>query len=165
VPRSRSLHFVELNTNNLIDFAEDGDAEGVEYVQDSGVQTTNECLVAAARGGHLKTMTLMLKNASNRGVPYDPDPTMVEETPMLAAIERGNYGVIKELLYCKNHAFDARRLIDGKTYYEIVESMALKPPGWEERYDMLKRAYEGEYEEDYNRGKSMRLCDTITVLL
>jgi len=145
VPKTRDLLYVAPNSKNLRDFAENGDTEGVKYMYKCTVEPNNDCLVAAARGGHVDTVLEMLEYAKSWALPYDPDPELVDgETAMLAAIERGNIGVIRKLLEWDKQGLDARRLIKGKTYFDTLESMSMKPPGWEEGYSLLKAAYEDE---------------------
>jgi len=152
VPKTRDLLYVAPNSDNLRDFAENGDTEGVKYMYKCTVVPKNDCLVAAARGGHVDTVLEMLEYARDWALPYDPDPEMVEgETAMLAAIERGNIGVIRKLLEWDRQGLDARRLVKGKTYFDILESMSMKPPGWEEGYSLLKAAYE-DAERSSTRG-------------
>lgn len=144
-PKTRSLLYVEPNLQNLRDFAEDGDKEGIIYMNNCRITPDNSCLVAAARGGHVEAMAEMLEYASEWQLPYDPDPESVDgETPMLAAIERGNVDVIQKLLEWDRKRFDARRKVNGKAYFEIIESMTFKPPGWEEGFRLLKDAFEDQ---------------------
>lgn len=158
VPKTRDLLYVAPNSKNLRDFAEEGYTEGVKYMYKCTVEPNNDCLVAAARGGHVDTVLEMLEYAKSWALPYDPDPELVDgETAMLAAIERGNIGVIRKLLEWDKQGLDARRLIKGKTYFGTLESMSMKPPGWEEGYQLLKEAYEDE-ERSAGPGKFTPHC-------
>jgi len=151
-PKTRDIHYVAPNLANLRNFCEDGDLDGVKYMRSSMVRVDNSCLVAAARGGHVDTLNEILDYARTTSIPYDPDPATVDgETPMLAAIERGNRDVIRRLLQWDHEGLDARRKVNGKTYYEIVESMSMKPPGSDAISRILKDAY-----DDFTRVSSTR---------
>jgi len=151
-PKTRDIHYVAPNLANMRDFCQDGDLDGVKNMRSGMVPIDNSCLVAAARGGHVDTLNEILDYARTRSIPYDPDPATVDgETPMLAAIERGNRDVIQRLLQWDHEGLDARRKINGKTYYETVESMPMKPPGWDGISRMLKDAY-----DDFTRASSTR---------
>lgn len=138
---------------NLRDFAAKGDMEGAATILNVLQKADTECLIAAAKGGHDEVLGLLL----GMGEP-DPDPEPVPthkegyNTPMLAAIGRGNDKVIKLLL--KQEGFDpTRRLYMGMSYYDIAKQR--KGDQWQAEYNTLKKAYD-EYVPPSETGQGKR---------
>src|SRR5699024_1572727 len=101
-----------------------------------------ESLIAATKGGHDEVLSLLLGMGD-----ADPDPAPLHggfqkpgyNTPMLAAIGRGNLDVIKLLL--DQPGFNpTRRIYRDRTYFEL--SKERKAENWEEEFDLLKAAYD-----------------------
>jgi hypothetical protein len=115
---------------------------GVANILNVIQKADTESLIAAAKGGHEDVMSLLLGMGD---ADADPEPVQSANcrpgynTPMLAAIGRGNLAIIRLLL--EYPGFNpARRLHRGKTYYELAEER--QGDGWEEEVDLLKRAYD-----------------------
>ena len=127
--------------SNLMKLAGMGDLQAVVSVLNSLQKAEPVSVIAAARAGHDEVLSFLL----GMGNPDpDPDPLMSPDhrrghnTPMLAAIGRGNNKVIKLLL--QQDGFNPRRRFDGQSYPEI--SMKRKGEAWEEEYKLLKDAYD-----------------------
>lgn len=141
---------------NLQKLAAKGDSEGVASILNVLEKVHPAAVIAAARGGHHQTLEMLIA----LGQP-DPDPPPVRNgdfkpgynTPMLAAIGRGNIEVIKLLL--GQTGFNARRH-DGKgrSYPEI--SKERKGDRWEEEYKLLKEAYDRTRGSDIRKHESPR---------
>lgn len=136
------LLWTKATPENLCNFAAKGDMAGVANILNVIQKADTESLIAAAKGGHEDVMSLLLGMGD-----ADADPEPVQNancrpgynTPMLAAIGRGNLAIIRLLL--EYPGFNpARRLYRGKTYYELAEER--QGDGWEEEVDLLKRAYD-----------------------
>ncbi|KAL3461521.1 hypothetical protein BJX64DRAFT_277827 [Aspergillus heterothallicus] len=134
------LLWTKATPENLQAFAAKGDIVGVANILNVGQKADTESMIAAAKGGHDEVISLLLGMGD-----ADPDPPPVQSqkpghnTPMLAAIGRGNLAVIK--LFLDQPGFNpARRLYDGSTYFEI--SRKRRADNWEEEYDLLKDAYD-----------------------
>ncbi|PGH17329.1 hypothetical protein AJ79_01213 [Helicocarpus griseus UAMH5409] len=137
------LLWTKATPENLRDFAAKGDMAGVANILNVGTKADPESLIAAAKGGHDEVLGILL----GMGDP-DPDPEPLQtgnhnkpgyNTPMLAAIGRGNTEVIKLLL--EQRGFDPTRLDRrGRTYYEL--SRERRGDHWEKEYDLLKQAYD-----------------------
>ncbi|KKK26436.1 hypothetical protein ARAM_004169 [Aspergillus rambellii] len=148
------LLWTKATPENLQAFAAKGDIAGVANILNVGQKADTESMIAAAKGGHDEVLSLLL------GMGYaDPDPNPVQNgsqkpgynTPMLAAIGRGNVAVIKLLL--DQPGFNpTRRLYRDRTYFELCrERMA---DNWEEEYDLLRDAY-----DNYIKTKKHRRAD------
>ncbi|KAL4881309.1 hypothetical protein BJY04DRAFT_189596 [Aspergillus karnatakaensis] len=136
------LLWTKATPENLQAFAAKGDIAGVANILNVGQKADTESMIAAAKGGHDEVLSLLLGMGD-----ANPDPAPVQggsqkpghNTPMLAAIGRGNLAVIK--LFLDQPGFNpARRLYDGLTYYEL--SKKRRADNWEEEYDTLKEAYD-----------------------
>lgn len=137
------LLWTKATPENLQAFAAKGDMAGVATILNVGQKADPESMIAAAKGGHDEVLSLML------GIGFaDPDPDPVlsfgqkpgYNTPMLAAIGRGNLAVIRLLL--DQPGFNpTRRLYRDLTYFEL--SRERRGENWEEERDVLKAAYEG----------------------
>lgn len=136
----------EANTfENMTRLAEKGDRQGVANILSILEKANPETMIAAAKGGHDEILEI-LQAMGNPDA--DPDPIrgsnlkLGHNTPMLAAIGRGNVQVIKLLLAYRdsNKGFDPTRLHQGKTYYEI--SQERKGHDWQNEYAVLKAAYD-----------------------
>ncbi|KAI9806360.1 MAG: hypothetical protein M1825_006475 [Sarcosagium campestre] len=146
------LLWMKPNLDNLRDRAGKGDMAAVANILNVLGQADSESLVAAARGGHDEVMQLLLGLG---GADADPTPsdTLKSEsnTPMLAAIGRGNEKVIQLLLDQPN--FNAARLDHrGHTYYEIAKER--KGENWSEEYRILKDAYDA-YTKEHGLKRSL----------
>lgn len=135
------LLWTKATPENLREFAAKGDIAGVANILNVGQKADPESLIAAAKGGHDEVLSLLLGMGD-----ADPDPNPVQggvqkagyNTPMLAAIGRGNLEVIK-LLLAQPGFNPTRRLYHDRTYFEL--SRERKGEDWEEEYDLLHDAY------------------------
>lgn len=139
---------------NLQAFAAKGDFVGVANILNVGQKADTESMIAAAKGGHDEVVSLLLGIGD-----ADPDPPPVQDgshkpgynTPMLAAIGRGNLEVIRILL--NQRQFNpTRRLYRDRTYFEL--SRERRADNWEEEFDLLRDAY-----DSYSRAKKHRKPD------
>ena len=135
------LLWVNATPENLRERAAIGDETGVDHILNMKAMGDIEAVLAAAKGGHEVCLQLLIAIGKPK---HDPEPLASPykegyNTPMLAAIGRGNLRVIQLLL--DQHDFDpARRLYDGLTYHEI--SKQRKGANWQEEYNVLKSAYD-----------------------
>ncbi|EED20107.1 histone deacetylase complex subunit (Hos4), putative [Talaromyces stipitatus ATCC 10500] len=136
------LLWTKATPENLCNFAAKGDMAGVANILNVIQKADTESLIAAAKGGHEDVMSLLLGMGD---ADADPEPVQNSNckpgfnTPMLAAIGRGNLAIIRLLL--EYPGFNpARRLYRGLAYYEIAEDR--KGENWEEEVELLKRAYD-----------------------
>lgn len=145
------LLWTQATSENLRDFAAKGDEVGVVSILNILQKADNASLIAAAKGGHHDVLSLMYAMGD-----ADADPSPLRgaahkagyDTPMLAAIGRGNSDVIRLIL--SQPGFNpTRRLFEDRTYYEL--SRARQGEDWEEEYDILKAAYEAFPGSDKNR--------------
>ena len=132
--------WIHATPENLRDKAGRGDVQRVGYILNMGTPVDIETVLCAARGGHRDVLDLLIA----MGQP-DADPNPLRDhkygfnTPMLAAIGRGNVDVVSLLL--NQRGFDpTRRLWEGKTYYEIAKER--QGPCYQEEYKILKEAYD-----------------------
>ncbi|KAL4922694.1 hypothetical protein BDW62DRAFT_171573 [Aspergillus aurantiobrunneus] len=146
------LLWTKATPENLQAFAAKGDIAGVANILNVGQKADTDSMIAAAKGGHDEVLSLLLGMGD-----AEPDPAPVRSqkaghnTPMLAAIGRGNLAVIK--LFLDQPGFNpARRLYDGLTYFEL--SKKRRADNWEEEYDILREAY-----DSYMRNKKQRKHD------
>ncbi|KAJ5629220.1 hypothetical protein N7528_002877 [Penicillium herquei] len=136
------LLWTQPTPENLMNFAAKGDEMGVVSILNVLQKADNASLIAAAKGGHHDVLSLMyaMGNAD-----ADPNPLRGAglkagyNTPMLAAIGRGNTSVINLIL--SQPGFNpTRRLFEDRTYFELSRSR--QGENWEDEYDILKSAYE-----------------------
>ena len=137
------LLWIHPSAENLRERAAVNDVESVTRILEmrQGVDI-KEAVLIAARAGHEQLLNLLL--AIGQTEP-DPDPlqsssyTEGRNTPMLAAIGRGNVEIVRLLL--SKPGFDpTRRLHRGLAYYELAKDR--KGDSWEEEYKILKEAYD-----------------------
>ncbi|TPR01547.1 UAA transporter family protein [Aspergillus niger] len=148
------LLWTKATPENLQAFAAKGDIAGVANILNVGQRADPESMIAAAKGGHDEVLSLLLGMGD-----ADPDPDPVSgasqkpgyNTPMLAAIGRGNLPVIK-LLLAQPSFNPTRRLHKDRTYFEL--SRERRADNWEEEYDLLRDAY-----DDYIRTKKQRKAE------
>lgn len=136
------LLWTQATSENLREFAAKGDEVGVVSILNILQKADNASLIAAAKGGHHDVLSLMYAMGD---ADADPNPLRGAgqkpgyNTPMLAAIGRGNSSVISLIL--SQPGFNpTRRLFEDRTYYEL--SRARQGEDWEEEYDILKAAFE-----------------------
>ncbi|KAJ5960257.1 uncharacterized protein N7479_007407 [Penicillium vulpinum] len=134
---------------NLREFAAKGDEAGVVSILNILQKADNASLIAAAKGGHHDVLSLLyaMGNAD-----ADPNPLRGQKpgynTPMLAAIGRGNSAVIQLIL--NQPGFNpTRRLFEDRTYFEL--SRGRQGENWEDEYQILKEAYERFASSDKGR--------------
>ncbi|THC98609.1 hypothetical protein EYZ11_001887 [Aspergillus tanneri] len=136
---------------NLQAFAAKGDFVGVANILNVGQKADTESMIAAAKGGHDEVVSLLLGIGD-----ADPDPDPIQDgsqkpgynTPMLAAIGRGNLEVIRILL--NQRQFNpTRRLYRDRTYFEL--SRERRADNWEEEYDLLRDAYDNHIKAKKHR--------------
>lgn len=145
------LLWTKATPENLQQFAAKGDIAGVANILNVGQKADAESLIAATKGGHDEVLSLLLGMGD-----ADPDPDPLEggfqkpgyNTPMLAAIGRGNLAVIRLLL--DQPGFNpTRRLYRDQTYFEL--SRERKAENWEEESELLKDAYDNYYKARKHR--------------
>ncbi|OKL60332.1 hypothetical protein UA08_04197 [Talaromyces atroroseus] len=136
------LLWTKATPENLCNFAAKGDMAGVANILNVIQKADAESLIAAAKGCHEDVMSLLLGMGD---ADADPEPVQNSNcrpgynTPMLAAIGRGNLAIIRLLL--DQPGFNpTRRLYRGYTYFELAEKR--KGEGWEEEVEVLKKAYD-----------------------
>lgn len=136
------LLWINPTPENLRAKAGTGDVEIVDYILNMRPIADIEAVLAAARGGHKVVLELLI--AIGKPNP-DPEPLSTSNhkpgynTPMLAAIGRGNPEIVKLLL--SETGFDpTRRLYRNMTYYEIAKDR--QGLHWQEEHDVLKQAYD-----------------------
>ena len=124
---------------NLKRMSSKGDVQGVAQVLNVLGKAEPISLIAAAKAGHHDVMNLLLSLGD-----ADPDPPSVEgqldgyDTPILAAIGRGNLEGIRLLL--EQSKFDPTRKYNKKTYYQIAAER--KGLYWSKEFEILKEAYD-----------------------
>ncbi|KAI9720794.1 MAG: hypothetical protein M1812_002633 [Candelaria pacifica] len=127
---------------NLRYLAGKGDMAGVGHILSQVPKADTESLIAAARGGHDEVIQLLLGMGEADADPnplHSPAYKPGYNTPMLAAIGRGNEKVLQLLL--AQPKFDpTRRTYRGLTYYEIAEER--QNFNWEKEVEVLRGAYE-----------------------
>ena len=135
------LLWISPTSENLRDRAGKGDLEGVDHILNMRPTADTEAVLAAARGGHEVVLQLLIAIGRPE---QDPEPLQSSSykaghnTPMLAAIGRGNVLVIQLLL--DQPGFDpSRRLYKGLTYPEIAKER--QGSNWQEEFDILKKAF------------------------
>ena len=117
-PTDDALLWVNPTPERLRDAAGKGDLTIVDHILKMRPKVDTEAVLAAARGGHDGVLNLMMAIGN---LDPDPEPLRTGEykpaysTPMLAAIGRGNIGVIQLLL--SQPGFDpSRRRFKDLTY-------------------------------------------------
>ncbi|KAJ5130933.1 uncharacterized protein N7515_006972 [Penicillium bovifimosum] len=125
---------------NLREFAAKGDEAGVVSILNILQKADNASLIAAAKGGHHDVLSLLYAMGNAEA---DPNPLRGQKpgynTPMLAAIGRGNTAVIQLIL--NQPGFNpTRRLFEDRTYFDL--SRGRQGENWEDEYQILKDAYE-----------------------
>jgi ankyrin repeat protein len=124
---------------NLQKLAAKGNVQGVATILNVLQKAEPASVIAAAKAGHEEVLQYLLAMGE-----ADPDPEPLSElkpgynTPMLAAIGRGNWDVVK--LLAEQTGFNPSKKWKGRTYYEIA--MERKGEGWRKEYEVLKDAYE-----------------------
>lgn len=153
-PTDDALLWVNATPARLRDAAGKGDLNIVDHILKMRPQADTESVLAAARGGHEVVLGLLLAIAKP-----DPDPEPLRSgeyklgcnTPMLAAIGRGNNSIIKLLL--EQPGFDpTRRLFKNLTYHEIARER--KGSEWEDEVEMLKEAYDSHKQHGGRKSNS-----------
>ena len=131
--------------------ARGGDLQMVHALLETGLKPDTEALVGAIKGGHTDIVSLLLAYAAE----VDPVPgnttdreggrrkrevsmPVGEETPMLAAIGRGNVTILRYLL--DNGVDPCRRDSRGRTYPEIARER--EGEYWQEEVQMLNEAWQ-----------------------
>lgn len=129
--------------------AREGDKQMVHALLERGTKPDTESLIGAIKGGHEDTVSLLLAYGD---MIVDPEPgvrdghrkmrdssmPVGEETPMLAAIGRGNLTVLGYLL---ENGVNPRRLDSkGKSYIDIARDR--EGERWQEEVEMLKKAWD-----------------------
>ncbi|KAH0559577.1 hypothetical protein GP486_003905 [Trichoglossum hirsutum] len=141
---------------NLRDYAGRGDVAAVGHILSQRPEADTESLIAAARGGHDEVLQLLLGMGDGKS---DPDPLKSQNyrqgqnTPMLAAIGRGNIKVV-DLLLAQADFNPARRDYQGRTYFELAEDR--RGDNWREERDLLKRAFDNHNREHGKGGDSSK---------
>lgn len=148
----KDLLWLDAGKNGLQKLREksrEGDQQMVHALLERGTKPDTESLIGAIKGGHADTVSLLL--AYDNTI-VDPEPGLRdghrkmrdssmpvgEETPMLAAIGRGNLIVLGYLL---ENGVNPRRLDSkGKSYMEIARDR--EGERWQEEVEMLKKAWE-----------------------
>ena len=130
---------------NLQALAAKGNVQGVATILNVLSKAEPVAVIAAAKAGHDDVLNYMLAIGN-----ADPDPEPQTKfkpgynTPMLAAIGRGNLKVVELLV--EQTGFNPSKKYRGRTYFEI--SAERKGEGWQKEFDILKDAY-----EKYTAGK------------
>ncbi|KAF8251931.1 hypothetical protein K440DRAFT_637146 [Wilcoxina mikolae CBS 423.85] len=130
--------------------AREGDLQMVHALLETGLKPDTEALVGAIKGGHTELVSLLLAYAAEA----DPVPGQAdregsrrkrevsmpvgEETPMLAAIGRGNVEILRYLL--ENGVDPRRRDSRGRSYSEIARER--EGEFWQEEVQLLKEAWQ-----------------------
>ncbi|ETN37879.1 uncharacterized protein HMPREF1541_07502 [Cyphellophora europaea CBS 101466] len=124
---------------NLRLLASKGNVQGVATILNVLQKAEPAAVIAAAKAGHEEVLQYLLAMGE-----ADPDPDPLSDhkpgynTPMLAAIGRGNLDVIKLLV--EQTGFNPSRKWRGKTYYEIAQER--RGESWAKEVNILKEAYE-----------------------
>ena len=135
------LLYINPTLENLREKAGKGDMAGVDHILNMRPEADTESVLAAARGGHEPVLQLLI--AIGKPKP-DPEPLRLPaykpgfNTPMLAAIGRGNVKVI-QLLLAQPDFDPTRRLHQGMAYYEIARER--QGSDWQEEVAILKEAF------------------------
>lgn len=129
--------------------AREGDEQMVHALLERGTKPDTESLIGAIKGGHEDTVSILLAYGDKI---VDPEPGLRdghrkmrdssmpvgEETPMLAAIGRGNLTVLGYLL---ENGVNPRRLDSkGKSYIDIARDR--EGELWQDEVELLKKAWD-----------------------
>lgn len=152
-PSRKDLLWLDAGKNGLQKLREkarEGDQQMVHALLERGTKPDTESLIGAIKGGHADTVSLLLAYGDTI---VDPEPgssreghrkmrdssTLAgEETPMLAAIGRGNLTVLGYLL---ENGVNPRRLDSkGKSYIDIARDR--EGEFWQDEVEMLKKAWD-----------------------
>lgn len=129
--------------------AREGDLQMVHALLETGLKPDTEALVGAIKGGHTELVSLLLAyEAEVDPVPGQSDRdgrrkrdvsmSVGEETPMLAAIGRGNVTILRYLL---ENGVDPRRLDSrGRSYPDIARER--EGEYWQEEVNLLRGAWQ-----------------------
>lgn len=124
---------------NLRSLAAKGNVQGVLTILNVLEKAEPAAVIAAAKGGHEEVLSYLLAMGS-----ADPDPEPLPDlksgynTPILAALGRGNLDVITLLV--NQTGFNPARKHRGKHYFEIAQER--RGDGWQKEVAILKEAYE-----------------------
>jgi hypothetical protein len=137
--------WLEHTQENLTELAGCGDVQGVATILNFLQKAETESLISAARSGHDEVLGYLLAMGDPDPDP-DPDPDLVKSgqfkpghnTPMLAAIGRGNLNVIRLLV--EQAGFSPIREYRGRSYPQL--SRERKGAGWQEEHRILRKAYD-----------------------
>ena len=128
--KRKDLDILDRTTKNLRNLVENNDKYGVRTFLEAMVRVDNNCLVAAAKGGHTDLMNVLLPLV---------DPDKVDFTkPLLAAIGRGHLDIVELLL--KQDLDATLKSSDDKYYWEVAEER--QGPNWQTERNLLKAAYD-----------------------
>ncbi|KAL9084438.1 MAG: hypothetical protein Q9165_008076 [Trypethelium subeluteriae] len=128
--KRKDLDILDRTTKNLRNLVENNDKYGVRTFLEAMVRVDNNCLVAAAKGGHTDLMNVLLPLV---------DPDKVDFTkPLLAAIGRGHLDIVELLL--KQDLDPTLKSADDRFYWEIAEER--QGPNWQTERHSLKTAYD-----------------------
>ena len=145
---------------NMTRLAEKGDKQGVANILLILDRAPPEAVIAAAKAGHDEVLQI-LQAMGNPDA--DPEPSRGPNlktgynTPMLAAIGRGNVKIIQLLLAYRdpdNRRLDPMRKLYGKTYLEVSEER--KGHDFQNEYSVLKTAYDQAAESKGRKQQSPR---------
>ncbi|MCJ1244178.1 hypothetical protein MMC30_001376 [Trapelia coarctata] len=136
------LLWINPTPEELRKHASNGSFSAVNHILNMRPIGDTEAVLLAAKGGHKDCLSLMIALGEPE---HDPEPLQSgqyrtgQNTPMLAAIGRGNIEVISMLL--NQSGFDpSRRLYRNLTYHEIAKER--QGASWQEEYNILKKAYD-----------------------
>lgn len=124
---------------NLRSLAAKGNVQGVATILNVLQKAEPAAVIAAAKAGHEEVLQYLLAMGA-----VDPDPDPLPDlkvgynTPMLAAIGRGNLDVIKLLV--EQTGFNPSRRYKGKAYHDIAQER--KGDSWTREVEILKDAYD-----------------------
>ena len=137
------MFYTDASPETLQKYAAKGDMGGVTQVVEILGKADPESLIAAVRGGHDEVLGILLAIGNP-----DPDPSPVRgndnfrtgyNTPMLAAIGKGNLKIIRLLL--DQAGFDpTRRDHKNRTYAELAQDR--RGDDWAAEAELLKQAAE-----------------------
>ncbi|TGZ79156.1 hypothetical protein EX30DRAFT_373292 [Ascodesmis nigricans] len=132
----------------LRDKAREGDLQMVSALLETGLKPDREALIGAIKGGHTEIVSLMLAYDAEVDPPLGQSDReggrrkrevslpAGEETPMLAAIGRGNVTILRYLL---ENGVDPRRCDSrGKSYVEVAKER--EGEFWQEEVEILTSA-------------------------
>ena len=141
-----ALLWINPTPQRLREEAGKGNLKFVGHILGMRPEAHTDAVIAAVKGGHHEVLGHMIALAAPEPNPsplQTTDQQPGQNTPMLAAIGRGNLDVIKLLL--DQIGFDpTRRVYKGLTYSELAAER--KGDNWEEERDMLQAAF-----DDYQR--------------